>query len=368
MERRAIVPLMVAAIAAVVTTLVPIGGAGADTSGAMVVVRDSNYTPPRVGIRPGDVVIWTRPDGVNLTHSVTSDEGRFDAELTDERRNVGFRFQEAGTYAYHCKYHGSAGGGGMAGVIVVEGDATTTTTTTPTTTPGPTTTTTPDPTTTTTQTTGPTTTTSTAPTTTTTLAPTTTTTKPPKTTTTTKPPPPPPPTTDTTQPPPPAWEPPPPPPPAPPSSGAMNPPPVGRPAPESPPRRNPAPSNAKDRAAAANPGNGKDPAPPTTDTSAPAAPDPAAPDPAAMAAAEAAALAAAAAVAPPPEAAPPAPTGPPAVEPLDPAILDALAAATDKPPDNGSQLLLVAGSGLALFILCVAAWAWYHRSSRYMPA
>ncbi|HEU5448005.1 MAG TPA: cupredoxin domain-containing protein [Acidimicrobiia bacterium] len=271
MERREIVPLMVAAVAAVVTTLAPIGGAGADTSGAMVIVRDSNYTPSRVGIRPGDVIIWTRPDGTTLTHSVTSDDGRFDAELTDQRRNVGFRFQEAGTYAYHCKYHGSAGGGGMAGVIVVEGDATTTTTA-----PGPTTTTTP--------TTGPTTTTSTAPTTTTTLPPTTTTTKPPKppktTTTTTPPPPPPPPTTDNTQPPPPAWEPPP----------------------------------------------------------------------------------------PPPDAAPPAPPGPPAVEPLDPAILDTLAAVNERPPDNGSSLLLVAGLGLALFVLCVAAWAWYHRSSRYMPA
>ncbi len=352
MERRAVVPLTVAAIAAVVTALVPIGGAGADTSGAIVVVRDSSYTPSRVGIRPGDVVIWTRPDGTTLTHSVTSDDGRFDADLTDQRRNVGFRFQEAGTYAYHCKYHGSAGGGGMAGVIVVEGDSTTTSTA-----PGPTTTTTP--------TTEPTTTTSTAPTTTTTAPPTTTTTKPPKppktTTTTTppSPPPPPPPPGGTTEPPPPVWEPPPPPPPESPSSGAMNPPPVGRPAPD-PPRRAPAPSNTKDRAAATNPGNGKDPAPPTTDTTAAAAPDPAA-----IAAAEAAALAAAA---PLPEAAPPAPPGPSSVEPLDPAILDTLAAANERPPDNGSKLLIVAGFGLALFFFCVAAWAWYHRSSRYLPA
>jgi len=28
----------------------------------------------------------------------------------------------------------------------------------------------------------------------------------------------------------------------------------------------------------------------------------------------------------------------------------------------------VAGVGLALFVLGVGAWAWYHRSSRYMPA
>jgi hypothetical protein len=141
----------------------------------------------------------------------------------------------------------------------------------------------------------------------------------------------------------------------------MNPPPVGRPAADPPPRR-PAPSNTKDRAGTANPGNGKDPAPPTTDTTAPAAPDPAA-----IAAAEAAAAAAAAAAAPPPEAAP-APPGPAAVEPLDPAILDTLATANERPPDNGSKMLVVAGFGLALFFFCVVAWAWYHRSSRYMPA
>jgi hypothetical protein len=31
-------------------------------------------------------------------------------------------------------------------------------------------------------------------------------------------------------------------------------------------------------------------------------------------------------------------------------------------------MLLVAGAGLMLFLLAVGAWAWYHRSSRYMPA
>jgi hypothetical protein len=145
----------------------------------------------------------------------------------------------------------------------------------------------------------------------------------------------------------------------------MVPPPVGRPSPTTTaPKRGPAPNNAKDRAAAANPDNAKGPAPapPTTDTT--AAP---APDPAAVAAAEAAAAAAAAAAAPPPDAAP-APTDPQPVEPLDQSILDALAAANDKPPDNGSKLLLVAGISLGLFALGVASWAWYHRSSRYMPA
>ncbi len=141
---------------------------------------------------------------------------------------------------------------------------------------------------------------------------------------------------------------------------------MGRPAPPStaPPRR-PAPSNAKDRAAASDPNDGKGSAaaPPTTDTTV----VPLQPDPAAIAAAEAAAEAAQAAASAPPESAAPAPADQP-VEPLDAAILDTLASANEKPPDDGSNLLLVAGIGLTLFVLGVAGWAWYHRSSRYMPA
>jgi hypothetical protein len=57
------------------------------------------------------------------------------------------------------------------------------------------------------------------------------------------------------------------------------------------------------------------------------------------------------------------------VEPIDPAILETLAVARgEKPPDDGSGLLVVAGIALATFLLAVALWAFYHRSSRYMPA
>jgi hypothetical protein len=148
----------------------------------------------------------------------------------------------------------------------------------------------------------------------------------------------------------------------------MGPPPVGRPAPAptAPRRDGAAPGSARERAAAnGDDATGSAAAPPTTDTT--AAPAPAAPDPAAEAAAEAAAAAAAAAATPPPEA-PPETHDPQAVEPLDQSILDALAAANDKPPDNGSKLLLLAGVALGLFVLGVACWAWYHRSSRYLPA
>jgi hypothetical protein len=100
----------------------------------------------------------------------------------------------------------------------------------------------------------------------------------------------------------------------------------------------------------------------TTDTTVPAAPPVL--DPAAMDAAAAAASSDAAA----PDTTTTAP-GPVPVVPIDQSILDNLASANgDKPPDNGSKLLLGAGIVLAVFLVSVAVWAFYHRSSRYLPA
>jgi hypothetical protein len=96
-----------------------------------------------------------------------------------------------------------------------------------------------------------------------------------------------------------------------------------------------------------------------------------------------------------PTTAAPAPPGPPPVEPIfDPATLtpapaappagditavvgaadanlDASAAAsllsTDKPA-NDSVLMLIALSGLVVFLMAAVLWRWHHRSSRYFPA
>jgi hypothetical protein len=81
------------------------------------------------------------------------------------------------------------------------------------------------------------------------------------------------------------------------------------------------------------------------------------------------AAAAAASAAPAPDTSTTTAPGPVPVVPIDQSILDTLASANgDKPPDNGSKLLIGAGITLALFLLTVAAWAFYHRSSRYLPA
>ncbi|HEV7686529.1 MAG TPA: cupredoxin domain-containing protein, partial [Acidimicrobiia bacterium] len=246
MVRRALLPLSVALAAVLAASLAPAVPAGAANM-AGVIVRDSNFSPTPITIQTGDTVVFAKAQDAQLTHSVTSDSGVFDQELSTNQY-VGLRFQQAGTYPYYCKYHGAPGGAGMAGVIYVQDSGATTTTAT--TAPGATTTTTvPGATT----TTGPTTTT-TKPTTTTTKPPkptTTTTTKPPTTTTTAPPPPPPP----TYTPPPPTYTPPPPPPSGPSAGGVVTPPPPA-PRPTSPstaPKGMPAQSGGgKDRAATAN--------------------------------------------------------------------------------------------------------------------
>src|SRR5206468_11727614 len=95
------------------------------------------------------------------THSVTFDSIKSDDTLGTKGAEAERRFNDAGTYTYHCKFHD-----GMTGTVVVKDPNAPTTTTTA---PPPTTTT-----------AAPTTPTTTAPPTTTTAPPTTTTTAPPR--------------------------------------------------------------------------------------------------------------------------------------------------------------------------------------------
>ena len=119
-----------------------------------------SYSPKLTEIEIGDGVIWRNQ--TDEPHSVTFDSLKWDDDLGNRGAQAERRFNNAGTFTYHCKFHD-----GMKGTVVVK-----------------------DP---------------NAPTTTTTARPSTTTTAQPATTTTTAPPPPTttaPPTTTTTAPPP----------------------------------------------------------------------------------------------------------------------------------------------------------------------
>ena len=125
-------------------------------------------------VRTGDTVVWRNCD-TSVSHTVTSDQGRFPTQPLPPGGAARIRFDSAGRFEYFCEVHGRT----MQGTIVVS-PAQAATTTAP---PAATTTTAP-PAATTTSAPRPTTTTTAAPTSTTTTAPATTTTTAEATTTT----------------------------------------------------------------------------------------------------------------------------------------------------------------------------------------
>jgi plastocyanin len=86
---------------------------------AMVVVqvRDNEFVPNTVTIRPGDMVIWMRAEGF---HNVRADDGSFGNQPSDTWRTFSQTFTSPGMVRYHCEVHGGPGGVGMSGVIIVQ--------------------------------------------------------------------------------------------------------------------------------------------------------------------------------------------------------------------------------------------------------
>jgi len=99
--------------------LVPLAGAApraAETKN--VTIKDFAFEPKQITINVGDTVTWTN-EGPS-PHTVSADEaGSFDSGNLDKGATYSETFDEAGTFAYYCKYHGSKGGTGMAGSVVV---------------------------------------------------------------------------------------------------------------------------------------------------------------------------------------------------------------------------------------------------------
>ena len=70
------------------------------------------YTPSSTNINQGDSVIWTW-DGFN--HSTTSNTGLWDSGVFNSPHLYTNTFNSAGTFAYHCSFHGLA----MSGTVIV---------------------------------------------------------------------------------------------------------------------------------------------------------------------------------------------------------------------------------------------------------
>lgn len=75
-------------------------------------IRNFLFDPPRVEVRPGDIVEWTNHD--LAPHTATADKGLWDTGWLKAEQSGRFVAAEPGTFAYHCLAHTH-----MRGMIIV---------------------------------------------------------------------------------------------------------------------------------------------------------------------------------------------------------------------------------------------------------
>jgi plastocyanin len=92
------------------------GAAVAQT--ATVKVSSFQFTPKVLTITPGTTVEWVNEAG---RHTVEADDGSFKSDVLKAGDKFEHKFDKAGTFAYHCEFHGEKGGKDMAGKIIVRG-------------------------------------------------------------------------------------------------------------------------------------------------------------------------------------------------------------------------------------------------------
>jgi plastocyanin len=86
-------------------------------TGAVIMLVDKTFSPSSLTVPVGTTVVWKHES--DLPHTVTSDTGLFDSGTLNQGDTFQFTFTKAGTYPYHCKFHGDVGGVGMSGTIIV---------------------------------------------------------------------------------------------------------------------------------------------------------------------------------------------------------------------------------------------------------
>jgi plastocyanin len=83
-----------------------------------VKISSFKFDPKVVTVAPGTTVEWVNEGG---RHTVEADNGSFKSDVLKQGDKFEHKFDKAGTFAYHCEFHGEKGGKDMAGSIVVRG-------------------------------------------------------------------------------------------------------------------------------------------------------------------------------------------------------------------------------------------------------
>ena len=74
--------------------------------------NDLSFDPPQTSVSTGSTVSWTNEDSTE--HTVTSDEGLFDAGPISPGDTFDNTFDTSGEFGYHCEIHPF-----MTGVVIV---------------------------------------------------------------------------------------------------------------------------------------------------------------------------------------------------------------------------------------------------------
>jgi plastocyanin len=85
---------------------------------AAVKISNFQFSPKLLTVTPGATVEWVNEAG---RHTVEADDGSFKSDVLKQGDKFEHKFDKAGTFAYHCEFHGEKGGKDMAGKIIVRG-------------------------------------------------------------------------------------------------------------------------------------------------------------------------------------------------------------------------------------------------------
>jgi plastocyanin len=93
------------------------GAAGSDSAPTAVAMKNFSFTPAEIKVAPGTTIEWVNEGG---RHAVNADDDSFKSDTLVAGGKFSRKFDQPGTYRYHCPFHGEKGGKDMAGTIVVE--------------------------------------------------------------------------------------------------------------------------------------------------------------------------------------------------------------------------------------------------------
>ncbi len=104
----------VATVPCAVADVQALGGAGK----AVIFMKDFAFHPDTLRVRPGTTVVWVNCDAGRDPHTSTSDAGVWGSDLIAPGSTFSRRFDQAGSFGYHCTPHPF-----MKGQIAVDASA-----------------------------------------------------------------------------------------------------------------------------------------------------------------------------------------------------------------------------------------------------